>query len=524
MALSCLSIKMIVDVLQTICNYVGMPCQLKLCELDKYAYHNLYIYEIKEKKYDYHFKPQILLSENYGSRITQNALFQRKYEKIRMLDISFNIHVTDINHLADMQVLICPYSELKHSGMKNLLKIKRLVANENIHELEHLNDILEDLSGCANINQDQFYKLKNITKLDCSENSNICDISHLKNKLIYLKCSNCPSITQNEINKLNILEILDCSYNRSITNVNRFSDTLKELYCTTSGITNKGMNLLNKLEIFNNKNAVICDNFGDPKYGMIIEDESKKIYNIGGGKYASIQISNGKQCVVRYGRQMRPLNNILTQYPSILDMQEACFGIIFNLDNVAGTIKNINCRYINQKYIAKYNNLEELCIHSHDITDLKHLSNTLKILSSNNSFTFMSVKHLAKLEVFGGYVSDIDVCQMTKSVKELRFSDISQQNLNLFENIECLYITKNRTIKNLSNVSGKLKILYSDDSNITESELFNLSNVEILDIRNCSRIHNVDNMKKLRNLIFSNSKIEIHGMKNLIWTFSESKN
>ena len=112
-----------VDVQQIILEYSEFDVQLKLINLCKENYDNLKIRKLNHRK------------------ITQNILYQKKYDSLEILNVSDNSKIFDVSHLKNTLIeLNCSYfCAINQKGIQQLTKLKKLNAwnNSKITDVNH---------------------------------------------------------------------------------------------------------------------------------------------------------------------------------------------------------------------------------------------------------------------------------------------------------------------------------------------------------------------------------------------------
>lgn len=268
-----------------------------------------------------HTEATLYVYKLHSEYIKQKTLHHHKFSKLRSLNINDNKNINNLDHLAETLVeLYCARSCINQKTITKLKFLRILHGNAYINDVSHMCGYIEDISNC-NINQEQLNKLHKISKLSISYNPYVVDLSHLKDTLTELECCGYGSgINQDAIDKLENLCVLKCDNNTKIKNVNKWKNSLKILHCKSSGILQKGLSDLKVLE------TLLTD------------------YTIS-----------------RQG----------TTY-----MYDSCYDIT----HVSASIREIECKYIDQDALNKMSKLEKLTANPYYIKKLDHLKETLVYL------------------------------------------------------------------------------------------------------------------------------------------------
>lgn len=268
--------------------------------------------------------------------------------------------------------------------------------------------------------QKKYSKLK---FLDCSNNTNIINLNHLKHSLEILYCgSNRNSknnIDKNSIKDLRKLRILDCSGNHNMTSVNRFADTLEELYCVGSKISQFGISKLKKIIHFACSEYI--EDVNHLANTLITLDCSCSAYITQKG---ISQLNKVKifRCESRFVNDVSHLADTLEELscPSIYCAigQNNMFKLkhikklncrnnmnISNVNFLSETLEELNCSgkhcALGQNGISKLNRLRVLDCHcNNNIRDLNHMADTLEDLncSWSNSIDLKGISDLRCLK------------------------------------------------------------------------------------------------------------------------------
>lgn len=184
---------MIIDIMQSIVNYVGICDQVNCIMINKFHSKNIYIFNVDA-------------SDNsiFGSNINQNIIEQHKYSKLKILNCRDNEQIEDVNHLADtLENLDCSGNcAIDQNGISKLDKLKRLIvkSNRKINNINHLTNVLEELHFDGTdkyINRKVLSKFQKVKILNIFGNDNIADLNFLSDTLEELSLMYCQGIDQN---------------------------------------------------------------------------------------------------------------------------------------------------------------------------------------------------------------------------------------------------------------------------------------------------------------------------------------
>jgi len=475
---------MILDIIQTIVNYgSSLPDQLCCMQIDSYCYNNIYIYKL-----DAHFS-----YSRYN--VTQKVIKQNKFNRLEYLDCSGNADIKNINHLAKtLNTLHCRSivsdvgQQIKISGIgqtsiSKLEKIKILDCsfNEKISDVNHLSETLEELYCCMysvggngggneGISQNGISKLK-LKLLDCSNNYDIYDISHMADTLEKLICGGNTSINQTSITPLTKLKKLDCSCNSNITDVNHLSETLEILKCCDE-ITQDGISKLLKLVELDCGYNMKLTNFNH------LADTLEKLFcghNAPGSQHGISALTKIKEL--------------------------RCAPGINDVNHLADTLEYLDCGNtdINQTGISKLKKLKTLLCHEkRKIYNVNHLADTLEKLQCTGSFTGINQEGISKLRKLKyldcGHNSKINNVDHLKDTLEVLYCDgdsgINQKGILKLKKIKCLNCHKNSKIKNVNHLSATLEELGCRGScGINQYGISKLKNLKKLDHHNNRKIN-----------------------------------
>ena len=195
-----------IEICQLICDECEFQSCLMLISSCKGFYDNLFVTKIMPTK---------LIRQ----RLTHDILSQTKFSKVRILDLTDNLLVTDLSFTKNLEILyaqtqICKVTQKSIDGLN--LRELYVSDNRNITNVSHMS-ALENLNaaGLSGISQEGLGDL-NLVKLWVFDNARITDCSHMS-KLKLLDACGRSGIGQNSVDSLD-LEKFCCSGN---TNINR---------------------------------------------------------------------------------------------------------------------------------------------------------------------------------------------------------------------------------------------------------------------------------------------------------------
>lgn len=188
------------EIWQLFCDKLGIKSQIMLISTCWEYYTGLFIYSIslKYKGYDEY---------KYSYHLTNDILRQQKFSRIRILDLSYNAHVTDLSFLPNLKILYVQGGNcaINQKSIDTLDLVELYVSNnKKINDVRHMKNLkILDASYGSWIDQNGIMGL-DLLELNACDNKRIKDVRHMKNLRIldasYKKCG----ITQEGIEGLNL--------------------------------------------------------------------------------------------------------------------------------------------------------------------------------------------------------------------------------------------------------------------------------------------------------------------------------
>lgn len=191
---------------QIILNYSDFLSQIRLTQVCSHLHTNLKITDFHNISYE------------YLNRLNDTIL--KNYPHIIKLNAGGNLKITDVNHMANLQVLNASwYSGIGDNGIKNLNLVElRVYNNLKITDVNHMTNLqILDASRNCGISNNGIKDL-NLVKLDVSNNPKITDVNHMTNLQILYACCKC-GISDDGIKNLNLVKLI-AWYNPKITKRN----------------------------------------------------------------------------------------------------------------------------------------------------------------------------------------------------------------------------------------------------------------------------------------------------------------
>jgi hypothetical protein len=133
------------------------------------------------------------------------------------------------------------------------LRILKIVDNTDIYDISFLKNSLSELDCSGRnslISQCNIDGLTKLCKLIARDNTKIYNVNHLADTLIKLDCSSGCGINQEGIMNLKKIQLLNTSFNPKIRSVNHL-DSLIELYSYCYGLDQEGIKDLTNLKVLN---------------------------------------------------------------------------------------------------------------------------------------------------------------------------------------------------------------------------------------------------------------------------------
>jgi len=207
---------MIIDIIQTIINYGNIYEQIRLAQVNRDIYDDIYIYKLDGRKMDNLYIKDI------------NILKQKKFGRIK--------------------ILVEPHFVPRIKNKENTGRYD--MWSETLEELYCVGDGIccydvitnQKQNNIADQKQSDIVNLKKLKILGCNNCSGITSVNHLANTLKVLSCCGNRGIDQDGISELKTLKNLYCCHNNGITDVNHLADTLQILDCSEKycGINQNG--------------------------------------------------------------------------------------------------------------------------------------------------------------------------------------------------------------------------------------------------------------------------------------------